>query len=418
MFKTKLINALPFLSAVVCIVIALQLLDFFKPEAEKKQYKAKKVKVFVEQSKQKTTQLFAFSQGEVVPKAEIDLKSRVEGRLIYIAPNFVAGGSFKTGDVLMRIDPDDYLLVVTQREAKVAQANQAFAKVKAQAEIAQHELLVLGRENANDLARWLPQLEHAKAEVKAAQALLAQAKLDLSRTEIKAPFNGAVRNEKVSVGHYVARNNTLATLYANEVMEVSLGLNGEQLNIIDLPLNFYSPDYTSGIPVELSADIGSVHYNWQARIVRTEGAIDRRTRTLNVVAEVRQSEQASNQPIIPGLYVNAKISGRVIKNATTLTRTALRKNNQIWWVDDNDRLQIQTVNVIARDSEKVIVKDLANKTLIVTSSLTTPTPGIQVKKLKQTSKSIISATPADEQHKAEFKKRNIKPEVKNSGEGA
>ncbi|AWB67807.1 efflux RND transporter periplasmic adaptor subunit [Saccharobesus litoralis] len=412
MFKKRLVNALPLLIIVLLTATSLYMLDVFKPEAEKRQYRPKKVKVFVQTSNVESTQLFAYSQGEVVPKQQIDLRNKVEGQVVYIAPEFVAGGRFNKGQVLFQIDPRDYELVVIQREAKVAQAKQNLAKVEAQSKIAQNELAQLGRDNANDLAKWLPQLEHARSEVKSAQASLSQAQLDLERTNVVAPFDGIVRNENVSIGLYVTRNSNTATLYANDVMEVSLALSGKQLDLIDLPLNYYVGDYASGVDVELSTEIGAKTLTWQGKIVRTEAAFDSRTRTLNAIAEVKVEGKTTD--IVPGLFVSAKISGKHVAQSTVLARTALRKNNEIWLVDNQDKLQVKTVDLIFRDNEKVVITGLDDNTRVITSALAVATPGILVKALDDGSQITAANKPKRKNKKNKNKTKQTQLKDKKS----
>ncbi len=393
MLKSKLINAIPFLVALLAIIVVLFALDFFKPAPEKKEYKAKKIKVFTEQTKVKKTQLYAYSQGEVKPQQQVEIKSQVEGHIVYVSPNLVTGGRINKGQLLLRIDDSDYKLQVIQREAKVAQTKQLLEKVKAQARIAQQELADLGRDNANDLARWLPQLAHAEAEVKSAKALLDEAKLDLSRTQIVAPFNGVVRKESVNIEQHVGRNGYLATLYANDIMEVSLALNGKQLDILDVPLDYFNDDYNSGISVVLSTELGGKLLEWPAKLMRTEGQFDTRTRTINVVAEIHQKNHL--QQVIPGLFVNAKISGKSIPKATSLSRTTVRPNNMVWYVDQNDRLRVTQVTPIYRNNDVVIITGLPNKTRVVTSALLAPTPGTLVKAIKQSTTKTVKTSARD-----------------------
>ncbi len=368
------------------VVVILILLNVLKPIADKKDYRPKKLKVFIERSIQQDTQLFAYSQGETKPKQEVVLKSQVEGKITYISPNVVVGGRVKKGQLLLSVDKTDYQLLVIQREANVAQSEQQLITVQAQADIANQELKTLGRENPNDLALWVPQLVHAKAAVKASEALLEKAKLDLSRTNVYAPFNAVIRDENVTVAQQVSRNNELATLYATDVMEVRLALNGEQLGILDLPIDYYVNEYKDGLPIQLDTQIGNQHITWPAKLMRTAGEFDSGTRTLDVIAEVQQQQDLPL--LLPGLFVNAKLSGRKVKNVTILARTTVKPNNLIWYVDDKGFLQHKTVTPIYRNSQHVIVKGLKKNTKIVTSALVSPTPGVAVRAIDPSSDQV------------------------------
>jgi|GEM_PF-311593 len=414
MLKVKLINSLPFLVVLSAILMILYTLDVFKPVAEKQQYKPKKLKVFVEKVQLENIQLFAYSQGEVKPKQLVELRSQVEGRLLFVANDLVEGGRVKKGQVLLKMDDRDYLFEVTQREAKVAQTKQVLEKVKAQANVAKQELENLGRENANDLARWLPQLAHAEAEVKAAQAQLEKAKLELTRTEILAPFSGVVSRENVNVGQQINRNTNLATIYNADVMEVKLALNGKQLSILQLPIDFYQEEYTKGIAVTFTTEMGKQVLSWQGRLLRTSGQFDTRTRTLSVIAEIHQDKNKNN--ILPGLFVNGKIQGRIVKQASTLPRTAVKANNRIWYVDGDQTLQTKTIELVHRDQESVVVKGIAHATEIITSALVAPTPGVPVKTLKNrfkaaNSQTTYKANPTNKTKKNKAQKRAEKKEA-------
>ncbi|MBU2883458.1 efflux RND transporter periplasmic adaptor subunit [Psychrosphaera sp. B3R10] len=380
MLKTKIVDSIPFVSAILIILLTLYGLDFFKPEAEKRQYKAKKLRVFVERIKQRDTQLFAYSQGEVKPKQQADLRSQVEGLVVFVSPSLVVGGRVVKGQTLLQLDKRDYLLDVVQREAKVAQANQQLEKVKAQANVAELELANLGRKNANDLARWRPQLEHAEAELKAAKALLEISRLKLERTNITSPFTGVVRSESINIGQQVSRNSVIATVYANDVMEVALSLNGKDLKLLEMPIDFYQEQYEQGIPVVLSTELGDQITEWEGRIMRTSGQFDTRTRTLGVIAEIYQSKNQNS--ILPGLFVNARIKGVSVSNASTLPRTSVHPNNKVWYVDEEQTLQVTQVELIHRDNHSVVVKGLKNNIQIVTSALVAPVPGVSVRTLK------------------------------------
>lgn len=405
MLKKKLLDALPLLVVTSLILLTLLALNLFKPQAEKKEYKPHKLKVFVEKSKKQKTRLFAYSQGEVVPKTQIELKSQVEGKLTFLAKEMVVGGHIRKGQTLIKIDDRDLRFQVIQKQASVALSKQNLEKVEAQARIAEQELVELGRENANNLAKWLPQLDNAKAQLEAAEALLAKAKLDLSRAEIKAPFTGVVRKENVSLGQQVNKNSNLATIYSTDVMEISLGLNANQLSLINLRIDFYTNDYNAGVDVEISTQIGEDVLMWPAKIVRTAGEFDTRTRTVNVIVEVHKTQDRPQ--VLPGLFVDAKITGKEVKGVTILARTSIKPNNKIWFVDDNDLMQVTQVKPVHRTKDFVVVKGLPDKTKVITSALVAPTPGIKVKTINF--KNTVNNKKREREKKSEGNKA-IKPQ--------
>ena len=61
------------------------------------------------------------SQGTVRPRTETVLSAEISGAIVDISPKFVAGGVFEAGEMLMRIDPTNYRVAVTQAEALLRQ---------------------------------------------------------------------------------------------------------------------------------------------------------------------------------------------------------------------------------------------------------------------------------------------------------
>ena len=63
------------------------------------------------------------AMGTVVPERQIDLKPQVTGKIIEVSPTLIPGGNFQKGLSLMKIEPDDYQLIVEQRQSDVTNCN-------------------------------------------------------------------------------------------------------------------------------------------------------------------------------------------------------------------------------------------------------------------------------------------------------
>ena len=75
------------------------------------------------------------SQGTVTPKLETTLISEVNGRILAVSDNFVAGGFFKKGDLLVQVEPADYLTAVKAAEAALAGAKAQLEEERARARV-------------------------------------------------------------------------------------------------------------------------------------------------------------------------------------------------------------------------------------------------------------------------------------------
>lgn len=387
------------------------------------------------------------SQGDVQPRTEATLVAQVSGRIVEVAPSFAAGGAFGRGDVLVRIDPADYRLAVRQAEARVAQAETALAREQAEARVARQEWQALQDGGAGSgagtppaepdpLVLHEPQLAEARATLESARAQLEQARLNLERTTVRAPFAGRVREKTADVGQSVTAGAALGRIFATDYAEVELPVPVAQLGYLDVDLTGAMDD---GPAVTLGASLGGTRHTWPARIVRTAGAIEPRTRMLGLVARVDRpldparrrgsgATAASAAPLPMGLFVDATIAGRRAEGVYVLPRAAMREgarreeatsgatnpdgapgdrtetaslDRPTGWVlvaepsdgssdapggspdggaEETARLRFRAVEILRRDGDRVIVSSgLAPGERVAISPLDTPVDGMAVR---------------------------------------
>lgn len=303
------------------------------------------------------------SQGTVTARTVTELVPEIAGRILYISPALVSGGFFEKGEVLLRIDPYDYELALTRAEAEVAQAELRLEQEKAEAVVAASEWAELGsNKEASPLVLREPQVAQAEAALKAARATMEQAKRDLERTEIAAPFAGRVSEENVDVGQYVSRGVALAQLYSTDIAEIRLPLPNEELAYVDIPLSFHY-DEKSGVlgpEVRIKTRWAGKDYMWNGRIVRTEGKIDSNTRMLYAVAQVKDPytprNDSSRPPLAVGMFVEAEVLGRVLSGAVILPRDAIRGSDTVYVIDSDKKLYSRKVDIFKRERERVFVR--------------------------------------------------------------
>lgn len=317
------------------------------------------------------------SQGTVTPKLETTLISEVNGRILAVSDNFVAGGFFKKGDLLVQVEPADYLTAVKAAEAALAGAKAQLEEERARARVAETEWRSFTEGKAPALGLRQPQLASALANVQSKEAELERAQRDLARTEIRAPYDGMVRSRMANLGQFISRGSQLGTILGTEVAEVRLPLTDTDFGFLPQQLGSVSE-----IPVTLSAVVAGQPQQWQASIVRTEGVLDERSRVIYAVAEVRDPYQlaGSQLPLQFGRFVQAEITGVAASQVTKVPRHLLRPGNQLLVVDADNLLQFRAVELNRADANFAYVGSgtVASDRLVI-SPVTNPLAGTTVR---------------------------------------
>jgi len=302
------------------------------------------------------------SQGTVSPRTQTSVVAEVSGRVVSVADALRSGGFFEPGEEMLRIDPRDYENAVTIARAELAQARLELREEQARGEQAKQDWERLGLAgDPEQLALRRPQLDNVRAKVAAAEARLAQARVDLERTRIQSPYAARVLDKSVDVGQYVAPGTTLARVYAVDYVEVRLPLSNRQLRHIDLPESYRdSETRPEDIPVRINAEVGGRVHAWQGRVVRTEGDIDTETRQWFVVAQVDDpyARREGRPPLKVGQFVTAEIQGRRLTDAYVLPRAALRPGDEVVAVTPDRVVDRRPVEVLWETRGEVVVRGL------------------------------------------------------------
>ncbi|WP_292578994.1 efflux RND transporter periplasmic adaptor subunit, partial [Mesorhizobium sp.] len=146
--------------------------------------------------------------GEIKPRLESDLGFRISGKLIQRSAE--VGATVKKGEILARIDDQDYRNRLASAEADVAAAQAVLVEASA-AEARISALLAKGFTTRANHDATLKNLRSAEAKLKSANIAFAMAKDQLSYTELRAEFDGIVTatgaeaGQSVNVGQMVVR---------------------------------------------------------------------------------------------------------------------------------------------------------------------------------------------------------------------
>jgi RND family efflux transporter MFP subunit len=272
----------------------------------------------------------------------------------------------------------------------VAQAEFELAQEESNARVARNEWERLAKdkeEEPNPLVVYEPQLKRARANVASARAAVRQAELDLQRTALKAPFNCRVRSEEIDLGQYVRSGNSAATVAGTETAEIVVPLPLEELYWLSIPRQ---GSKVKGSPATVKVAAGDQTFIWEGNVVRSLGEVDPRGRMARVVVAVDDPYhlKKSNGDGVPdlefGMFVEVAIQGDMLTDVFSIPRGALRQDDTVWVVGEEEKLQIRKINVVRRDRETVLIRnDLKEGDRVILTALQGAANGMKLRPREQ-----------------------------------
>lgn len=318
------------------------------PESNRQSLPPSVPEVRVMSAQPQTLRLSVFAHGTVVPRTESNLVSEVAGRVDAVSPAMVSGGFFTMGEVLVEIERTDHEVALEQSQARLESARSELSNAE-RAFRRQEDLQTSQFASESQYDDALNRLAIARASLREAQATVVRFGRDLERTRLVAPYDGRVRSERVDLGQFIARGESIAKLYATDFAEVRLPVHDRDLAFLPVSLA-KSGDVAGGeLPkVILRAEFGGAMQSWEARIVRTEGELDPRTRMVNLVARMESPYEPPDgaRPLVVGLFVDAEILGREYENIVLVPQAALHEGGLVHIVDADNRLRMRAVEVL------------------------------------------------------------------------
>ncbi|HRP78336.1 MAG TPA: efflux RND transporter periplasmic adaptor subunit [Aquamicrobium sp.] len=259
--------------------------------------------------------------GRIAPTRIAEVRPRVSG--IVVERVFEQGSVVEAGDVLYRIDPEPFRVQVASAEATLQRAKAAQLQARQQAD-RQKELRERNIASAQQMDNALALLAQADADVALAEAGLAQARLNLAYSDVRAPISGRIGRAIVTEGALVSANSaeSLATIQQLDPVYADFTQSANELLKLRQALKvgtLVDPDTT---PVELHFDDGS-RYAHSGRLLFSEASVDVTTGQIALRGEFPNPDG----DLLPGMYIRVVVEQGIQRAALAVPQQAVQRDS-------------------------------------------------------------------------------------------
>jgi membrane fusion protein (multidrug efflux system) len=292
--------------------------------------------------------------GSLDGSVNADVRARVSGYLI--SQNYKEGTLVHQGDLLFQIDPSTYEAVVEQAKSALAQseANQLQAE---QTEKRETQLFEQKVESAQSRDNAVQANVAAKAEVKAQQAALRQAQLNLEFTKISAPLNGIAGIANPGIGDLVGPSDAqpLMTMSTVDPIKVYLKISEQDYLKFAKRVEQAGNAGQAAPPVEIVLADGTL-YPHPGKFSAVDREVDQQTGTIRLAALFPNP----NNILRPGGFVRVRVTVRNIRGALLVPQRAvneLQTSDEVAVVNGDDKVEIRSVKVGDKVGSLWVIED-------------------------------------------------------------
>ncbi len=308
----------------------------------------------------------------------VEIRARVRGFLEEV--RFVASSMVKAGDVLFVIEQKPYRIAIEKAQAELNRREAEYTRAKWEKHKID-QLTAQGSANEEEQIDVDTAIAITEAAVRAAEAAVDDARLNLAYTEVKSPISGRVSRPFVDVGNLVgAGENTLLTTVA-KLDPIYVYFDASEKVFLDYT-DRRREAINRGEPPDAIALLGLTNqtdFPFEGRINYVDNSVNPRTGTIRVRAVFRNEDYI----LFPGLFARVRVPFKVKEQAMLVPLEAIGidlNSHYVIVVNDKDTAERRTVSLgTVYDGLRVVKSGLIENDRVIIRGLQRARPGMPVK---------------------------------------
>jgi multidrug efflux system membrane fusion protein len=281
----------------------------------------------------------------------VTIKSRVDGQIV--AVNFTEGQEVKAGDRLFEIDPRPYQAILEQAQANQAKDEAQLAS--AQLDLQRYSALVgPGYQTRQSYDQQKALVAQLGAAIKADQATIDAAQLNVTYCDIRAPIDGRLSQRLVDIGNMVHASDTTGLVTIAQLKPIFVSFTIAQTSLDDIRRH-----QAKGALVVKAYPSAGGDALAEGALTLIDNAIDQATGTIHLKASFANQDER----LWPGEFVSLRLILDTRKNVPTVPSQTVQvgpTGNYVYLISDDDKAERRPVEVASvQDGIAVVTKGLS-----------------------------------------------------------